>query len=140
MSPEWFEWLRKHMPPKMFEEFESDLAANARLREALDKLQAAEAAYRVAHDVHGDMTMKSGRAWDLMRRAGDGARAALNHEPGKGGISALCAGCAYNNDSLVLRTNCVGCMGFDDRPHKVAGGPDAPDNWWEAKPEKEGGE
>lgn len=47
------------------------------LREALDDLQSAEAAYRKAHDLHGDADRYVGRMWDLMRRAGDKARAAL---------------------------------------------------------------
>lgn len=65
------------------------------------------------------------------------ARAALNHEPGKGDIADPCVGCAYDKDSQILRANCVGCAGFAERPHKVADGPDVPNNWWEAKPEKE---
>jgi hypothetical protein len=48
-----------------------------RLRESLDDLQRAEAAYRKAHDLHGDADRYTGRMWDLMRRAGDKARAAL---------------------------------------------------------------
>jgi hypothetical protein len=45
--------------------------------EALEKLQKAEAEYRYQHDLHGDDSKESGRAWDLMRRAGDAARAQL---------------------------------------------------------------
>lgn len=52
-----------------------------RLREALDGLQQAEATYRSAHDRHGDGSSKAGRAWDLLRRAGDKARAALASLP-----------------------------------------------------------
>jgi len=48
------------------------------LREALDDLQKAEAAYRKAHDLHGDADRYTGRMWDLMRRAGDKARTALS--------------------------------------------------------------
>lgn len=59
---------------KRREEAEDD---NARLREALDGLQRSEAAYRMAHDAHGDGSLVAGRCWDLMRRAGDIARAAL---------------------------------------------------------------
>jgi len=46
--------------------------------EALDDLQQAEAEYRLMHDRHGDGSQASGRAWDLMRRAGDKARKALS--------------------------------------------------------------
>lgn len=45
--------------------------------EALDDLQQAEFEYRQMHDRHGDGSQAAGRAWDLMRRAGDKARAAL---------------------------------------------------------------
>lgn len=58
-------------------EWENDRAERDRLREALDTLQRSEAAYRRAHDVHGDGALAAGRAWDIMRRAGDKARAAL---------------------------------------------------------------
>lgn len=51
----------------------------AMLREALEELQKAEATYRYAHDVFGGGDLKTGRAWDLMRRAGDKARSALQH-------------------------------------------------------------
>lgn len=54
-----------------------------RLTEQLDELQAAETAYRYAHDHYGSADSKTGRAWDLMRRAGDRARAALTE---KGGV------------------------------------------------------
>lgn len=48
------------------------------LRTLLDDLQQAEAEYRLMHDRHGDGSRAAGRAWDLMRRAGDKARAALS--------------------------------------------------------------
>lgn len=48
-----------------------------RLREALRNLAAAEATYRQTHDLHGDDDMKTGRAWDRMRRSGDAARTLL---------------------------------------------------------------
>ncbi len=48
-----------------------------RLGEALDTLQRSEAAYRRAHDVHGDGALAAGRAWDILRRAGDKARGVL---------------------------------------------------------------
>lgn len=44
------------------------------LRFALLELCNAEAEYRKAHDLHGDGSPAAGRAWDLMRRAGDRAR------------------------------------------------------------------
>jgi hypothetical protein len=47
------------------------------LREALDDLQQAEFEYRLMHDRHGEGASATGRAWDLMKRAGDKARAAL---------------------------------------------------------------
>lgn len=48
------------------------------LSEALDDLQQAEAEYRAMHDLYGDAAKATGRAWDLMRRAGDRARSLLN--------------------------------------------------------------
>lgn len=50
-------------------------AARDMLREALTDLAAAEMGYRIRHDVYGDGSPHTGRAWDLMRRAGDKARA-----------------------------------------------------------------
>ena len=50
------------------------------LFDALDGLQKAEAEYRFAHDRFGGGHSDTGRAWDLMRRAGDRARALLNRE------------------------------------------------------------
>lgn len=47
------------------------------LREALERLEQAEANYRRAHDLYGAGSREAGRAWDLMRRAGDEARAIL---------------------------------------------------------------
>lgn len=44
------------------------------LRAWLDRLAACEADYRSAHDLCGDGSREAGRAWDLMRRAGDKAR------------------------------------------------------------------
>jgi hypothetical protein len=52
-----------------------------RLREALDDLQQAEANYRLTHDSQGERHTATGRAWDLMRRAGDKARATLSIFP-----------------------------------------------------------
>lgn len=48
------------------------------LREALDDLQQAEAEYRLMHDRHGGDARATGRAWDLMRRAGNKARTILS--------------------------------------------------------------
>lgn len=53
-------------------------AGNERLRAALATLAAAEKHYRSEHDLHGDGSREAGRVWDLMRRAGDAARAILN--------------------------------------------------------------
>lgn len=47
------------------------------LRGALADLAFAEADYRQTHDLYGDGSKEAGRAWDLMRRAGDKARAAI---------------------------------------------------------------
>ena len=47
---------------------------NARL---LREFAEAEAAYRLAYQLHGRSDIKTGRAWDRMRRAGDAARQAL---------------------------------------------------------------
>ena len=49
----------------------------AGLVEALTSLQRAETTYRRTHDLHGDADMRTGRAWDAMRRASDRAKAAL---------------------------------------------------------------
>lgn len=53
------------------------------LREALRELQTAEALYRQRHDMFGGDSIESGRAWDVMRRAGDRARQALGEENSK---------------------------------------------------------
>lgn len=42
------------------------------------ELAEAEADYRKCHDLHGDSDMRTGRAWDRMRRAGDAIRASLD--------------------------------------------------------------
>lgn len=59
-------------------EAESLRAANTELVEALRDLETAEYEYRKMHDLHGDGDMRTGRAWDLMRRKGDAARKALS--------------------------------------------------------------
>lgn len=64
-------------------------AERDRLWEALDTLQRSEAAYRRAHDVHGDGALAAGRAWDIMRRAGDKARGVLFPLGGEQARSAL---------------------------------------------------
>lgn len=56
---------------------ESIAARIEALEAALDHLQAAEVNYRYAHDLQGDGSRMAGRAWDLMRRAGDAARTTL---------------------------------------------------------------
>jgi hypothetical protein len=48
------------------------------LRNHVDDLQQAEFEYRLMHDRYGDGASTTGRAWDLMKRAGDKARAALS--------------------------------------------------------------
>ena len=52
-------------------------SADVGLVDLLNDLQDAEANYRHCHDLYGGGDMKSGRAWDLMRRRGDAARSAL---------------------------------------------------------------
>jgi hypothetical protein len=68
-----YEALKKwwDMNPSLFQHRLAELEA------ALEDLQQAEAEYRLMHDTHGDGAQAAGRAWDLMRRAGDKARAAL---------------------------------------------------------------
>lgn len=48
------------------------------LETGLAALGCAEEHYRTMHDLYGDGAPKSGRAWDLMRRSGDAARALLS--------------------------------------------------------------
>ena len=55
-------------------------ADNERIAEMSDALQAlalAEANYRKKHDLLGSGHIETGRAWDIVRRAGDAARAIL---------------------------------------------------------------
>ena len=47
------------------------------LGEALRELEQTEADYRHMRDLHGGGSIKTGRRWDWMRRAGDKARATL---------------------------------------------------------------
>lgn len=56
---------------------QTDAVTIRQLSEALRRLAAAEAAYREAYDEYGDCSRAAGRAWDVMRRAGDAARAVL---------------------------------------------------------------
>lgn len=51
---------------------------HAELVEALRDLETAEYEYRKLHDLHGDGDLRTGRAWDWMRRKGDAARKALS--------------------------------------------------------------
>lgn len=63
----------------------AEAASEARedaLREALENLANREQEYRIIHDTKGDGSREAGRAWDLMRRAGDNARAALTASNG----------------------------------------------------------
>ncbi|MCE2842362.1 MAG: hypothetical protein LW689_06215 [Novosphingobium sp.] len=57
-------------------------ARMARIEE-LKALADAEQAYRKAHDLYGGGDIRTGRAWDAMRRAGDAARQALAALEGK---------------------------------------------------------
>jgi len=49
---------------------------------ALDELANREQEYRIIHDIKGDGHRDTGRAWDLMCRAGNAARAALAQHKG----------------------------------------------------------
>lgn len=46
----------------------------------LAELSKAEQAYRQAHDLYGPGDLRTGRAWDQMRRAGDDVRLLLGGE------------------------------------------------------------
>lgn len=61
-------------PRKMHQEAAAEILA---LRERLAELAKAEAQYRYAHDILGTGDTRTGRAWDIMRRAGDAARTIL---------------------------------------------------------------
>jgi hypothetical protein len=96
-------------------------ADNARLREALEFY---------ARDGWTGPCAYPFIPW-IMEDKGAKARAALH--PGEGETADPCDGCAYNNGDAALLANCVGCLEFDDRPHRVEAGPNAPVHWWEAK-------
>ena len=49
------------------------------LREAAAVLEQAEAYYRKMHDHYGTGDSRTGRAWDIMRRAGDRVLVLLSH-------------------------------------------------------------
>ena len=59
------------------------IAAAPDLLAALEELADCEQKYRSAHDLRGDGSKEAGRAWDLMRRAGDRARAAIAKAKGE---------------------------------------------------------
>ena len=67
-------------PDKIRQAADALKASEARVGE-LEKLarelERAESRYRIAHDIHGGSSLETGRAWDLMRRAGDYVRQAL---------------------------------------------------------------
>lgn len=44
-----------------------------------------------------------------------------------------CDGCAYNVNNIVMRANCIGCMGFDEKPHKVPEQVNPPLDWFTYK-------
>lgn len=73
------------------------------LADALLVLTEAEAAYRKAHDLHGDGSREAGRAWDVMRRAGDNARKALSQYE------------KSDTDRDQLREICAKALGVLDR-------------------------
>ncbi len=52
-------------------------ASQAELLEALGDLENCEAEYRHDHDIYGGGDIRTGRAWDRLRRAGDRARAII---------------------------------------------------------------
>ena len=61
---------------------EAQASRIAELEAGLRAIESAEATYRYAHDVLGGGDSKTGRAWDLMRRAGDRARTLLGDREG----------------------------------------------------------
>lgn len=50
---------------------------------ALKELATAEHHYRTCHDLYGGRDIRTGRAWDAMRRAGGNARAAIAKAEGR---------------------------------------------------------
>lgn len=76
MHAEWAESIDSKMD--LIDKMERDQSQNFALRRLLFDLCAAEASYRSAHDRYGDGHIKTGRAWDLMRRASLAAAEALN--------------------------------------------------------------
>lgn len=78
--------------------------------EALRNLAAAEATYRATHDLEGEASPKTGRTWDLMRRAGDKARAALEaalpkEMPDLPPVMVSQGGFAYNGEHILYWRN-----------------------------------
>lgn len=58
-------------------------ATEAELLDALEGLATAAFEYRKAHDLHGDGDLRTGRAWDKMRRKGDAADALITKHRGE---------------------------------------------------------
>lgn len=65
-------------------DYNAEQRANARILKAAPnllaagvELAAAEAAYRLAYETHGDGNLTTGYAWDRLRKAGDRMRAAI---------------------------------------------------------------
>lgn len=63
---------------KLKEVLSTPATAQGDVREALGELEVTERNYRLQHDLHGGDDMRTGKAWDQMRRAGDRARALLS--------------------------------------------------------------
>jgi hypothetical protein len=63
--------------PFLLDTIQSLQAEVSALREGLRNIESAEKDYRWMHDTLGGGNAKTGRAWDLMRRYGDRARALL---------------------------------------------------------------
>ena len=70
--------MNSRAAPETAAERDRLIAINGELLAALRNLARAEAFYRAQHDQCGDGHILTGRAWDLMRRAGDDARAAIS--------------------------------------------------------------
>lgn len=73
--------LWQHCEADCSAQYEKLRARHDEARALLTRLANAEAAYRKAHDLHGDDGRRTSRAWDEMRHEGDAARAFLIINP-----------------------------------------------------------
>jgi len=68
----------RHQAENNYRAWQATSAQNQQMRTALADLAVAEQDYRQKHDLYGDDDMRTGRAWDLLRRAGNAARSVLS--------------------------------------------------------------